>query len=90
MDNINAINHYTIILPNVLNDYGSLFGGYMLQWIDEVSYIAVSLDFPSEHFIIIVLDNVEFKHRTSEGQILKFVHESTRKGNTPATSCQSV
>lgn len=90
MDNINATNHYKIVLPSDLNDYGSLFGGCMLQWIDEIGYIAVSLDFPGRHFVTIGLDNVEFKHRISEGQILKFVCERTRKGNTSVTYHVSV
>lgn len=78
-------NHYKIVLPSDLNDYGSLFGGSMLKWIDEIGYIAVSLDFPGRHFVTIGLDNVEFRHRIAEGQILKFACIKTRLGNTSVT-----
>lgn len=79
------MNHHKIVLPSHLNDYGSLFGGYLLQWIDEIGYIAVSLDFPGQHFVTIGLDDVEFKHRISEGQILRFNCQQTRVGNSSVT-----
>lgn len=85
MENKETTNHYKIVLPGDLNDYGNLFGGSMLKWIDEIGYIAVSLDFPGRHFVTIGLDNVEFKHRIVEGQILKFACTKTRLGNTSVT-----
>ena len=45
--------HYKIVLPADLNDYGSLFGGTLLKWIDEIAYIRVSLDFPGKHFVTV-------------------------------------
>ncbi|NNL57646.1 MAG: acyl-CoA thioesterase [Pseudomonadales bacterium] len=77
--------HYKIVLPQDLNDYGSLFGGSLLKWIDEIAYIRVSLDFPGQHFVTIGLDNVEFRHRIQKGQILRFVCEKIRVGNTSVT-----
>ena len=77
--------HYKIVLPADLNDYGSLFGGTLLKWIDEIAYIRVSLDFPGQHFVTIGLDHVEFKHPIRKGQILNFKCEKTRVGNTSVT-----
>jgi len=77
--------HYKIVLPADLNDYGSLFGGTLLKWLDEIAYIRVSLDFPGQHFVTIGLDNVEFKHPIREGQILRFRCKKTRVGNTSVT-----
>ena len=82
--------HYKIVLPEDLNDYGSLFGGTLLKWIDEIAYIRVSLDFPGRHFVTIGLDSVEFRHRIQKGQILRFVCEKTRIGNTSVTYNVSV
>ncbi len=78
-------NHYKIVLPGYLNDYGGLFGGYLLQWVDEIGYIAVSLEFPGQHFVTIGLDNVEFRHRIEEGQILRFACTQKRMGKTSVT-----
>ena len=77
--------HYKIVLPADLNDYGSLFGGMLLKWVDEIAYIRVSLDFPGQHFVTIGLDNVEFKHPIREGQILRFECAQTRVGNSSVT-----
>ena len=77
--------HYKIVLPADLNDYGSLFGGTLLKWVDEIAYIRVSLDFPGQHFVTIGLDNVEFKNPIREGQILRFHCSKTRIGNTSVT-----
>lgn len=77
--------HYKIVLPADLNDYGSLFGGALLKWVDEIAYIRVSLDFPGQHFVTIGLDNVEFKHPIRKGQILRFHCEKTRVGNSSVT-----
>ena len=74
--------HYKIVLPADLNDYGSLFGGTLLKWVDEIAYIRVSLDFPGQHFVTIGLDNVEFRHPIREGQILRFRCRKVRIGTT--------
>lgn len=74
--------HYKIVLPADLNDYGSLFGGTLLKWVDEIAYIRVSLDFPGQHFVTIGLDNVEFRHPIRQGQILRFHCDTTRVGKT--------
>lgn len=77
--------HYKIVLPADLNDYGSLFGGTLLKWVDEIAYIRVSLDFPGKHFVTIGLDHVEFRHPIREGQILRFRCAKTRVGNSSVT-----
>lgn len=79
------MDHYKIVLPGDLNDYGSLFGGTLLKWVDEIAYIRVSLDFPGKHFVTIGLNNVEFRHPIRQGQILCFRCTQTRIGNTSVT-----
>jgi len=77
--------HYKIVLPADLNDYGNLFGGALLKWVDEIAYIRVSLDYPGQNFVTIGLDNVEFRHPIREGQILRFRCQQTRICNTSVT-----
>lgn len=79
------MDHYKIVLPADLNDYGSLFGGTLLKWVDEIAYIHVSLDFPAQSFVTIGLDDVEFRHPIRQGQILNFRCTQTRVGNTSVT-----
>lgn len=76
------MDHYKIVLPEHLNDFGSLFGGTLLKWIDEIAYIHVSLDYPGRQFVTVSLDNVEFKNPIRNGQILRFMCTRTREGTT--------
>lgn len=71
-----------MVLPEHLNQYGYLFGGYLLKWVDEYAWIAASLDYPGCNFVTVGLDKVEFRKSVKKGTILKFVSEKSRKGNT--------
>jgi acyl-CoA hydrolase len=74
--------NYKLVLPEHLNQYGHLFGGYMLQWVDEYAWIAASLHYPGCTFVTIGLDKVEFKRGVRQGAILRFVVEKTKIGST--------
>jgi acyl-CoA hydrolase len=77
--------HYKIVLPEHLNDYGFLFGGNLLKWVDEIAYIRVSLDLPEQKFVTVGLDEVAFRHQIVKGQILRFQCRQTRIGKTSVT-----
>lgn len=79
------MDHYKLVLPEHLNHYGYLFGGNLLQWIDEIGYIAANLQFPGHEFVTIGLDNVVFKQSIKLGSILKFESNLIKLGNTSAT-----
>jgi acyl-CoA hydrolase len=76
------INQYKLVLPEHLNHYGYLFGGNMLKWVDEYSWIAASLDYPGCKFVTIGMDTVEFRKGVSKGAILRFELENACEGNT--------
>jgi acyl-CoA hydrolase len=66
------MDHYKLVLPEHLNHYGSLFGGNLLKWIDEFAYITAKLEFSGHEFVTIALENVEFRQRVGNGEILRF------------------
>jgi uncharacterized protein (TIGR00369 family) len=74
--------NYKLVLPEHLNHYGYLFGGNLLKWVDEIAWIAASLDYPGCKFITIAMDKVEFRKSIREGAILRFVVEKVKVGNT--------
>lgn len=74
--------HHRLVRPEHMNHHGSLFGGYLLQWIDEFAYITANIDHPGNKFVTVALDNVIFKHRIECGQILCFSVKKTRLGTT--------
>ena len=73
---------YKYVLPEHLNHYGFLFGGNLLKWVDEVSWIAASLEYPGCNFVTIGLDRVEFKQSVKQGSILRFAIDQVHEGNT--------
>lgn len=74
--------HHKLVLPEHLNDHGTLYGGYLLQWVDEFSYVTASVMFPQSRFVTVALQNVEFHHRIECGQIIRFEIGLLRRGNT--------
>jgi len=77
--------HHKLVLPEHMNHQGSLFGGYLLMWIDEFAYVTANLHFPGHRFVTIALDNVEFKHRIECGEIICFAVTLEKQGNTSLT-----
>jgi len=73
---------YKLVLPEHLNHYGYLFGGNLLKWVDEVAWIAASLDFPGCRLVTVALDRVEFRRSIKEGSILRFAARRARLGTT--------
>jgi hypothetical protein len=73
---------YKLVMPENLNHYGMLFGGYMLKWVDEIAWVAATLEYPKHRFVTIGMDRVEFRHGVKQGTILRFHVEKTRVGNT--------
>jgi acyl-CoA hydrolase len=79
------MNNYKLVLPEHLNHYGYLFGGYLLHWVDEYGYISANLDLPGHRFVTIGLDDVVFKKSIRLGSVLKFDINRSRLGNSSVT-----
>jgi len=77
--------NYKLVLPQDLNHYGYLFGGNLLKWVDEVSWLAASLDYPGCILVTIGMDKVEFRKSIKAGSIIKF---DIKKGRVGRTSVQ--
>lgn len=73
---------YKLVLPEHLNHYGYLFGGNMLKWVDEISWIAASREYPGCSFVTVAMDKVEFHKGVRQGSILRFSAERISEGNT--------
>lgn len=83
------VNH-KLVLPSHLNHYGFLFGGNLLQWIDEYAWIATTLDYPGCNFVTIGMDKVRFLKSVIEGTILEIVVEKIKQGDTTVRYLVSV
>jgi acyl-CoA hydrolase len=74
-----------LIRPEFLNHGGTLFGGYLMQWADEMAYSAASLTFPDANFVTKLFGQFDFKSPVGAGDIIKIFSqvESVR-----TTSCK--
>ena len=81
---------YKLVMPEQMNQYGSLFGGNLLKWIDEIAWMAASLDYPGARFVTIGMNRVEFKKGVSGGTILRFEILQKRVGKTSVTYTATV
>ena len=76
---------FKLVMPENLNHFGYLFGGYMLKWVDEFAWIAATLDFPNFTFVTIGMDKIEFKQSVRQGSILRFLTRQVQIGRTSVT-----
>lgn len=74
--------NYKLIFPEHLNQFGYLFGGNLLKWVDESAWMAASLDFPGCKFVTVGMEKAVFRKSIKEGSILRFVVEKATVGNT--------
>lgn len=81
---------HRLVLPGDLNHFGFLFGGRLLAWIDEASWIAASLEFPDRRFVTKAMATVEFHHGVKEGSILRIDCTRDKLGTTSVTYAVNV
>ena len=76
---------HRLVLPEDLNQFGFIFGGRLLRWVDEASWITASLDYPKCQFVTIGMNEVSFRHSVKEGTILEIESERVKEGTTSAS-----
>lgn len=74
-----------LVLPADLNQFGFLFGGRLLAWIDEASWIAASVEYPQCRFVTVAMENVTFHRSVRQGTILAISSQKIRVGKTSVT-----
>lgn len=74
-----------LVRPEHMNQHGSLFGGYMLLWVDEYAYIAALEDYPSGRFVTRGMEAAEFSHPVNCGALLTFDVTRVKTGRSSVT-----
>ncbi len=82
--------NHRLVLPEHMNQYGFLFGGYLLAWVDEMAWMAASMDFPGCQLVTVAMDRVVFRQSVRKGVILRFDALKSRIGDTSVTYGVSV
>jgi acyl-CoA hydrolase len=76
------MNNYAIVRQEHLNHYGFLFGGALLQWVDEYAWLVASLDFPNCPLVTVGMDQISFRKPVANGSILRFHIRPIKRGKT--------
>ncbi|MGB1199662.1 MAG: acyl-CoA thioesterase [Thalassotalea sp.] len=77
-----------LVLPSDLNYGNSLFGGRVLQWIDEEAAIYAICQLDTNYLVTKHIGEVSFEAPALKGDVIEFGLETKRVGNTSITiSC---
>ena len=71
-----------MIRTEFLNQRGTVFGGYMMRWADDMAFNAASLTFPKASFVTRRFDAFDFTTPVSNGDILKVYSRVQRIGTS--------
>jgi len=71
-----------LVRPEYLNHVGTLFGGYLLMWADEMAFNAASLTFPAANFVTRRFEAFDFTAPAAKGDILSVRSRVLRTSNT--------
>lgn len=70
-----------LVRPNHLNSAGRLFGGILMQWLDEAAGL-VAMRHTRKHVITASVDNLRFMQGAYAGEMVVIVGKATYVGNT--------
>jgi len=71
-----------LIRSEYLNHYGTLFGGYMMQWADDMAYVAASMAFLDANFVTKLFGQFDFTSPVRSGDIIKIYSQVDSVGTT--------
>ncbi|MEZ0253750.1 MAG: acyl-CoA thioesterase [Chthoniobacter sp.] len=74
-----------LIRPEYLNQRGSLYGGYMLEWADDLAYNAASLTFPKASFVTRRVEAFDFTAPVHNGDIVRIYSRVEKLGTSSCT-----
>ncbi|MBE7463223.1 MAG: acyl-CoA thioesterase [Planctomycetes bacterium] len=85
-----AVESMILVRPEHLNHHGFLYGGKLLEWLDEHSYIGAMAHLKPEASLVTKgIDRVEFRHQVRDGSLLKVRAQLVHVGHTSLTTYTS-
>ena len=73
------------IKPEDLNPNGTLFGGRLLEWIDEEAAIYAAIQLDNNFIVTKFMSEIEFISSARQGEIIEMGIEATHFGTTSLT-----
>jgi acyl-CoA hydrolase len=68
-----------MIIQNSLNDNGNLFGGFAMQWMDEVAYIT-AIRFTRMKVVTVSVDRLKFRKAIKPGSMVEIIGKVIKVG----------
>ena len=79
------MNTFSFVRPEHLSHQGYLFGGQLLKWVDEFTWLVAAREYPGTILVTRAMDNISFTKRVGSGAILRFDICWQRQGNASVT-----
>lgn len=70
-----------MVFPNTTNNYSTLFGGTLMEWMDEIGFV-VATRFTRQRMVTVSMDRIDFKKPIPAGHMVELIGEVVRVGNT--------
>jgi len=77
-----VFSNYFLVRHKDLNHAGTLFGGAMMAWADELAYIAATLSHPGCNFVTKVFETFDFINGPGQGAIVRIDAQVISKGRS--------
>ncbi|RUO61913.1 acyl-CoA thioesterase [Pseudidiomarina insulisalsae] len=74
-----------LVMPNDLNFAGSLFGGRILEWIDEEAYIFAACQLDAKSLVTKHIGAISFETSAYQGDVVEFGLGVKKAGRTSVT-----
>jgi len=72
------------MLPRDTNQYGTVFGGVILSYIDQAGFIEAR-KYGVHRWVTVAIDRVEFRAPIHVGDVVSFLTQTLRTGRTSVT-----
>ncbi|MFD2541518.1 acyl-CoA thioesterase [Lacinutrix gracilariae] len=73
------------IKPEDLNPNGTLFGGRLLEWIDEEAALYAVVQLENQHVVTKLMTEIDFKSSASQGDIIEIGIDAVKFGKSSLT-----
>jgi len=77
-----VFSNYFLVRHKDLNHAGTLFGGAMMAWADELAYVAATLSHPGCDFVTKVFETFDFIGGPGQGAIVRIDAQVISKGRS--------
>ncbi len=73
-----------VTMPKDTNQYGTIFGGVILSYIDQAGFVQARRH-GCHRWVTVAMDRVEFKQPVMLGDVVNFYAKTTRTGRSSVT-----